>query len=309
MADETQVAAVEAPPAATPAPVETPAPPVTTETPVTPPVETAQPTLSDLEEAMRAGLPADETETPVAPPVEATPAPEFQQMLGISEFVKTPEHVQAAIRAAHEVWQVASGKLPASQMLEAMRTANPQGFQAIFDNLTGYIEQVSGKKLGGAPEASTDPVQQRLNAIEAQFKQQEDTRKQAVVQEQTTQARTVAMDVVSKLVKGSAFEGSEGYLLQRCADMTNVQPTEMVGMLLRGFTKPLETALKAVQKEETARLQRYNDTLIKNYRTLKNAVPATKGGPAESKPAGAPPYLPGETAAQYATRVWNSGLV
>lgn len=296
MADETVIAASpEAPTVEPTTPVETPATPE-----VAPPVD-AQPTLSDLEEAMKAGLPADEPETPADPQQQA--APEFQQMLSISEFVKTPEHVQAAIRAADEVWKVASGQLPASQMLEAMRAANPNGFQGVFNDLAAYVERVSGKKLGGEAPESTDPVQQRLNAIERQFQEQEQARQRAIQEQQTTQARTVAMDLVTKAAKGTAFEGDEAYLLARCADMTNVEPQQMVDMLLRGFTKPLESTLKAVQKQESARLKRYNDNLIKNYRTWKNAVPASKGAPAESRPQGDLSYKPGETPSQFAVRV------
>jgi hypothetical protein len=170
------------------------------------------------------------------------------------------------------------------------------------------VEKVSGKKLGGEPAATDDPVQQRLNAIEKQFQDQEQARQSAIVEQQTTQARTVALEAVTKLAKGTAFEGDEAYLLARCAEKTNVDPQEMVNMLLRGFTKPLESALKAVQREETARIKRYNDNLIKNYRTLKNAVPGVKG-PAPAAAKTAPAYQEGETPTQFATRIWNQGLV
>jgi hypothetical protein len=258
---------------------------------------------------MKAGLPADEPDTTPATPEQQQAAPEFQQMLSISPFVKEPQHVEAAIRAADEVWKVASGQMPASQMLEAMRAANPQGFQSVFQNLASYVEQVSGKKLGGEPAKTDDPVQQRLNAIESQFRQQEETRQNAIVQQQTDAARTVALDTVTKITKGSAFEGDETYLLARCAEKINVDQAEMVKMLNRGFTKPLESALKAVQKEETARLSRYNERLIKNYRTLKSAVPGVKGPTPSAAGTATPAYKDGETATQFATRIWNSGLV
>jgi hypothetical protein len=308
MADETQAAVpVDATPVAS-APVDTPAAPVVDETPVaTPPVE-ATASLSDLEEAMNAGFPADDTADASQAAEQPAIAPDFQQVLGISEFVKSPEHVQAAVRAADEVWKVATGQVPARTMLEGMRAANPGGFERVVGDLVPYLEQVTGKKFGGAPDAPPDPNQARLDAIEARFAKEENDRQQAAYVQQMTKARDVATETITKLTKGTAFEGNEAYLLQQCAAKTNVSEKEMVDMLLRGFTKPLESALKTVQKEEAARIKQYNDKLIQNYRKLKNAVPATKGAPAAAAKT-APAYLPGETPAQFATRVWNSGQV
>lgn len=310
MADETVVTDTPAAPVDA-APVDTApvAPPVADGAPVdTAPVD-ADPALLALEEAMKAGLPADDPADVPAVTPEAAVAPQFEGLLKVSPFVTAPEHVEAAVRAADEVWKVATGQLPARNLLEGMRGSNPEGYNAVIQDLTGYIEAVTDKKFGGAPDTPPDPVQARLAEIERGIQQDKETRQQAIYAQQMTRANGIAMEAVTKAAKGTAFEGSEAYLLQQCASKVGIPEKDMVQALIEGKTETLTKALKAVQKEETVRLKKYNENLIRNYRTLKNAVPATPGAPAIGKPATgqAPPYKPGETATQYATRVWNSG--
>ncbi len=100
--------------------------PATTETPATETQADPSDPYLLLQEAMKSQL-GDEP-APEATKTEETPAipAELQNVFNVSDFVKSPQHVEQAIRAADEVWKVAAGQVPASSMLEGMRAANPQ---------------------------------------------------------------------------------------------------------------------------------------------------------------------------------------
>ena len=263
-----------------------------------------------LESAMTAEL-GDEPDAPAPDaPVEGQQlaVPEaFQQALTISEFVKSPENVQQAVRAADEVWKVTSGQAPASGLLEGMRAANPQGFERVIGELIPYIEQITGKAFGAAPEAPPDPRDARLQAIEQRFQAEEQQRQTAAFNQQVGKAREVGMNFLTEKAKGSFLEGSEQYVWQQIGAKADVTPEQMTQMLLTGKTEKLEAAFKSVQRDEATRLKAYNANLIKKHRTLGNAVPAVKGAPQGNRNASSEfdAYLPGETSVQYATRQFN----
>ena len=334
MADETAVvdagavtettAAVETPAVAT----ETPA--TGTETPVTPaPVDPNDPMVA-LQAAMDAQLGTDTPADPnAAPPEGTTPEiPEaFQQALTISEFVTTPESVQQAVRAADEVWQVATGKLPARAMLEGFKNSNPQQYQAIVNDLKDYLgvqapqngpldalktanpqayeqlsqwyQQVMGKALDGPP----DPREARLADIEKRFAAEEEARQTAVWNQQVESARSKAVEFIQSKTKGTAFEGLDSTLLALAGNKVGIPQEQMVQALLSGKTDKLEAAYKAVTAELSGLVKKINANMIKQHRTLANGVPAVKGANGVKPTGDAMKPLPGETTAQSVARI------
>lgn len=260
-----------------------------------------------LEQAMQSQL-GDENATEGASTPETPQIPGgFENALSISEFVREPQHVEQAIRAADEVWRVAAGQQPVTSLLEGMRSANPTGYEKIVRDLIPYIEQITGKKFGADPAAPPDPRDQRLSALEQQYRAEQQQRQQQAYQEQVNVARSIANDFLAQTLKGTFAEGNEAFVLAQCAGKAGIPEQQMVQQLLAGNTKPLETALKAVQKEETARLRKYNENLVKQYRTLKTSVPGVKGTGASKGDPNEEAYRPGETAIEYATRRFNAG--
>lgn len=292
-------------PSADPTPVSTDPAPAVDPTPTDP-----NDPMSALEAAMAAELSEDPAPVDPAAPVDPVAVPDaFRQALSISEFVKGPEHVEQAVRAADEVWRVATGQIPARTMLEGFKETNPQQYQAILQDLTGYIEQVTGKSFGAAPETPPDPRDARLSAIEQRFQQEEQQRQTAQFNQQITRAREVGMNFLTEKAKGTFVEGQEQYIWNQIGAKADVTPEQMTQMLLTGKTEKLEAAFKAVQKDEATRLKAYNANLIKKHRTLGGAVPAVKGAPQGNRNASSEydAYLPGETSVQYATRQFNKG--
>jgi hypothetical protein len=297
-----------------------------------------------LEAAMRAELgevapAAPKPGEPGAPAEgEQPPVPEaFAPALEISSFVKSPEQLQTAVRAADEVWQVATGQVPARQLLEGFKTTSPQQYQAIVADLKDYlgvtgsaapqpgpldalkqanpdayaqianfVEQVTGKPL----EGPADPMQARLSTIEQRFAQEEQARQAANVNQQISKAREVGVNFLTEKLKGTFLEGQTDYVWAQVGAKADVSPQQMTEMLLSGKTDKLERAFRAVQKDEATRLQAYNANLIKKHRTLANAVPAVKGGAAQpAAGADAKAQRPGESDNDWRMRLWNANLV
>lgn len=295
-----------------------------------------------LQSAMDAALPKDDAVDPNAQPPDGQNAaiPEqFQQALEISPFVTSPESVQQAVRAADEVWQVATGQIPARQMLEGFKNTNPEQFQAIVADLKDYLgvtgaqpsplaelqqanpaafkqiadfyKATTGKDLGGAP----DPNQARLDAIEQRFRQDEENRQTAIINQQVDFARSKASEFIANATKNTFADGltdrfvapGTGLLWQKAQQM-NIAPDRLTQELLQGNTATLDKLFKAVQKDEIAILKQYNANLIKAHRTLANGVPASKGGAVKAQSAnGISSRKDGESDIDYATRLWKEG--
>lgn len=324
MAEDTAV--VETPVIDAPAAVETPAATDVTQD-VTPQTSDSSDPMAALQAAMDSEFPAD---APATEPEgnQAAPAAEFAPLLGISGFVREPQHVESAIRAADEVWKVASGQLPARALLEGLKSANPQQAEAIAADLREYlgvpaqsvnpldalkqsnpqvyaaIADYYQKQTGKSLDAAADPRDARLAQIEQQFAQQEQQRQQEAWQGQVRAADEAAHAFLDEKLKGTFLEGSNDHLIGLMAQKLGKNLNQSMQEVLQGNTKSLEKVLREVQKEETARLKKYNENLIKKHRALANGVPAVKGAPVKSEP-GSPAYKEGETAIQYATRLWN----
>lgn len=237
---------------------------------------TGDPAAPDFE-----SLFADPTPEPVDPnaPPAALP-PEFQQALGISEYVKEPAQLQQAVRAADEIWGVENGKVPVHQMLEGFRARNPEGFAKIVrESLIPYVEQITGQKLGGAQQEPQTPEQQRIAAIEQRFQQQQAQEQQAQQQQQIQRADQAAGTKVSELLKGTFLEGTEQFVMTQLAPYLGVSVQQSMREVLSGNTSSLERGVKAFQKQMEDYGRAYAKHTIAESRKLKQGLPAGKGNP------------------------------
>lgn len=327
VADPAPVASVD------PAPAADPAAPVSIDVPTPDPNDP----LAALQAAMDAGLgvddPAPDPNAVVDPNAAAIPE-QFQQALQISEFVKSPETVQQAVRAADEVWKVATGAIPARTMLEGFKNSNPQQYEAIVADLKDYLgasanpaaanplaelqtanpaafKQIAdfykaqtGKDLGG----SQDPNQARLDALEARYAKDEQDRQTAQFQQQQQVAHTKGVEFITSKLKGTFAEGQEAFMLPLIAQKLG-DPNAAMQEILSGKTGSLEKALAAVKKELAPVIKAFNANLVKQHNALKNTTPATKNAPAGA-PKGVPAEMaakPGETAAEQIDRLVKAG--
>jgi hypothetical protein len=286
-----------------PAPVATADPAAPTVDPAAPVVDAVDPNdpLASLTADIDKLAEADVVDPAAAPEVGAVP-PEFQEALQLSPFVTNPAQVQQAVRAADEVWKVASGELPASSLFEGLKGANPQRYQEIVNEAAQYIEQVTGKKFGGE-QAAADPVEQLRQEILQKEQAREQAHQQQQFQIQSAQANKVAGEFIATQLKSTLFEGNENYFIERM--MSKLQsPQESMKEVLAGNMRTVEAAMKAVRKEEVARFQQYTKNFIKQRGNLAKTVPATQLTPKAAVTADAK-MLPGETKTQFATRLWE----
>src|SRR5260370_86164 len=105
-------------------------------------------------ESLYDSLGNEEGTTDPAAETSASAMPEeVTRALGLSDYVKEPAHLENAVNAASQVWDVASGKAPASGLLEGMRASNPAGYEKMIrEDIIPYIEHITGQQLGGTGE-------------------------------------------------------------------------------------------------------------------------------------------------------------
>lgn len=236
-------------------------------------------------------------ETPVVDPAAPPAVPEeFQKVFGISDYVKEPAHLETAVKAAQEYWDVQTGKAPATTLLEGLRASNPQQYEkVILEQLVPYIEQVTGKKLGDAPaedKPMTVAEYEQRRQQDAQRAQQE--QQQAEQQRQENQTRYQAEQAGGKKLEefiaagNGIFESDVPSAVQAVASQfkkLGLDPSAVMKEVLSGDTKNLEKAYKAAEKAETLRVKTYADRIRARYTKLKGSVPST-GASTAAVPAG-----------------------
>lgn len=256
--------------------------PLTTDTPAD---DAAHPVTGDTppvdpNEAMWGDLKADEPVDPNAAP-PAIPE-EFSKVLGISEYVKEPAHIESAVRTASEVWDVVSGKAPASGLLEAMRGQNPAQYEkTVTEDIIPYIEKITGKKFGGEA-AAPDPIaemraeMERLKQVPLLEAQQ---REQQQHVQRAEQAGGVKIEEFIKAGNG-IFDGDVQGAVQAVAAQfgkMGLNPQDVMKQVLAGNTATLEKAYKAAERHQTLQAKAYSDRMMARYKSLKGSVPTPKG--------------------------------
>lgn len=240
-----------------------------------------QPNLEDL-------FKDPEPEAPATPETPATIPAEFEQALGISEYVKDASQLQGAITLADAVLKVQNGQAPISGLLENFRAQNEATFvKTVQENLIPYLEHITGMKLmdpAAAPQTDKTPEQQRIDAIEAQFQRQEQERQQAVVQQQVQQAQGVLLQAADNALKGTWLEGKGKDYVAQLAPHMGMSEDQAVKALLAGNTAMVDKAVKAMMAQKEAEGRAYAKWKIAESKTLKAGLPAGKGNPRQAAP-------------------------
>ena len=221
-------------------------------------------------------------------PAAAVPE-EITRALAVSEYVKDASHLENAVRAADEVFQVQLGKIPAHQMLEGFRAREPQQFEKIVrESLIPYIEHLTGLKLGGAAAAAADPMvtmQQELDHLKGQPQRDEEQRvATANRNEADTLTRTHVEDLITKGT--GIFDGATDDAITAMAAQLKtlgIDANKLMAGVRAGATsaiQDLERAYKAAEKAEMAKVKTMGIRLIARSKQIKAALPPGKGNPA-----------------------------
>lgn len=303
----------------------------------TEPADSVDAPFADLDAAMSAVLPQDEPAQATTDGQTAQVPEEFQAALSISPFVKDAQTLQQAVLAANEVWSVAAGQIPARNLLEGIKQADPQGYEsivadlkdylgvqgqqnqapnpiealktanpAVFNAINQYVQQQTGQTL----DAPQDPRDARLAALEAKYAEEQQQREIEAHNAQVEAASKKASEFMAQTIKGTFAEGLQDRflapgtgLLWLKAMQLNIPADRMQAEILSGKTDTLKKVWSAVQKDEIHALRQYNKNLIAQHKKLANGVPGVKGAKVESKTNGLPEYKDGETPGQYAVRI------
>jgi hypothetical protein len=214
--------------------------------------------------------------------------PEFQQAMGISEFVKDPTQLAGAVTLADQVIKVQNGQAPISGLMENFRAQNEPAFvKAVTENLIPYIEQITGKKLmdpSAAPATEKTPEQQRIDAIEAQFAEQRQQAQQQQHQQAVNRAGAVLLTKTDEALKGTFLEGKGKELVAQLAPFMGMSEAQAIQALNGGNTAMVDKAVKALMVQKEAEGRAYAKWKIAESKTLKAGLPAGKGNPRVAAP-------------------------
>ena len=249
---------------------------------------------ADPSEAMWGDLTADEAAAagdPHAAQPHALPE-SVQKALGLSEYVREPEHIEAAVKTAAEVWDVVAGKSPASALLEGLRGQNPQQYEKVIrEDIIPYIEHITGQKFGSGEATPPDPLK-AMQAELAELKNRPQIEAQQRQQQQEIRNAYAATEqtLTPLIEKGNGvFEGDmQGAMTAIAAQLPKlgISNAQLQKEVLSGNMANLEKAYKAAEKAKTLEVKAYADRIKGRYTKLKGAVPAAKGAPAAAAASG-----------------------
>lgn len=173
-------------------------------------------------------------------------------------------------------------------MLEGFRERNPEGFAKIVqESLIPYLEHITGRKLvdpSAAPEADKTPEQQRIDAIEQRFQQQEQQRQEAQNQQIVARYDKVFSEKANEALKGTWMEGKAEQLINQIVPHIPMKYNDAVNAVLSGNTAVIDKAVKAMMAQKEAEGRAYAKWKIAESKTLKAGLPAGKGNPRQAAP-------------------------
>ncbi len=243
-----------------------------------PDVEPVAPNLEDLFKD-----PEPAPDDPNAPAETAPAVPqEYQQALGISEYVKDATQLAGAVTLADQVIKVQNGEAPITGLLENFRAQNSPAFEKMArESLIPYVEQITGMKLMDPAKAGDQktPEQQRIDAIEQRFQQQQQEQQQAARSAQVGRASSILTERAGQALKGTFLEGKEVKYLAQLAPHMGMDDQQAVQALLAGRTDIVDKAVKSLLAEKEAEGRAWARHAIAESKKLKTGLPAGKGNP------------------------------
>lgn len=261
----------------------------------------------------------DLSEEPAQPAADPQAIPEaYTKALSVSDYVKQPEHLEQAVRAAQEMWDVQTGKQPVTAILEAFRAGNAQQFEKMFlEQLVPYVEQLTGKKLGGAPEPDRPmTVQEYEQRRQADAQRAEQERVQAEQQREqaafTARAEEAGGKHLATLISNGngIFDGDTFAAVNAVSAQfrkMGIDAQQAMQKVMAGDFSQLEKAYKAAEKAETLRVKAYSDRIRAKYNTLKNSVPKTAASQGTALDAGNPDLTTKEGRARAMAKAFAEG--
>lgn len=249
-----------------------------TETPTeTAEIEEPNPYLLELEKDENAPV-----EGEVKPTGEA-----LKPFLEQSPYITNEAQLQGAIADSHLMWDIVNGQVPPGKLLEGLEGSNPQAWQGIVNGLAQYIQEKTGFQFvdpKNAPQSTeVDPVQARIDAIEGQFRKQEEAREQQVLTQRAVQSQGALMKHLESTLKGSFLEGEEASVLSQLGAKLG-DPLKVIDAIEKGDFKAVEQALKAVKREEAERYNRYAQRVAKQRKAVASSTPGVDNLGTPAKP-------------------------
>jgi hypothetical protein len=203
----------------------------------------------------------------------------FQEVVSNNKYVvSSPEELGQQLGDAALLYDIVSGKVPATAILDVMMNNQhwtPEQKQSVFSQLAEYITQKTGKPVAAAAAGFTDPIQQKLADIEGKLtakEQAEQQQKQQVEQERINKSYQGKIDELCK-----DFKDDAGYYSQMVAQKF-AGNAGILAQVAKGNFAQVVKAFHEVRNEDVKRFERWSKSLVDKKQADKAGLPVSPNG-------------------------------
>jgi len=289
--------------------------------PGTPAVPAAAPVTPTAPAADYSDLLADDLKTPVAEPPAAggtadlatkyanDPAvlavlTEHGQYKPLAETIKgnryaipDPAELKLQLEDSNTLYDVMSGKAPASALLETMM-ANPNWTQEIkqkvIADLAQFVSKATGQPIAAAAAGQVeDPAMAEIKKMRAEQAADRAQQENAKLTARVNTAKTTITAKVNELLTGTFLEGEGDYVYSLIGSkFPQERAMELVEAAERGDFTQIQKAFQVVKNEEAVRYVARNQRMIELAKKRANTIPKqVAGGTPPAPAADAPPVI------------------
>lgn len=206
----------------------------------------------------------------------------FQEVLeGLPYAVTNPEEAKQQFSDAGMLYDIVSGKRPASDLLKVMTENNhwtPEQKQAVFGDLAKFIGEQTGQPVvaaaAGKPQF-TDPVMQKLAAIEERQKAEDAARDNAKQQAEQARVNTAFEGQIAELCKD--FPDDAKFYGSRVAAKI-AGNTAIIAQVAKGNFAQVRKLFTEERNADVERFKRWSDGLLTKKLDDKNKLPTQPNG-------------------------------
>lgn len=216
--------------------------------------------------------------------------PVAEIMKGNRYEIPSPEELKLQLEDSNTLYDIASGKKPASSLLDIMLKNpawTPEQKNAIVSDIAQYISKLTGQPIAaaaaGAPTIE-DPAMAEIKKMRAEQAAERQTAELKTFTTRVETAKTTIVGKVNELLTGTWLEGEGDYIyaLLGAKFAGPEKAMELIAAAEKGDFTQIQKTLQAVKNEEALRFKARNERLIAMQKKKGATIPtqATGGSPA-----------------------------
>jgi hypothetical protein len=203
----------------------------------------------------------------------------FQEVVSNNKYVvSSPEELGQQLGDAALLYDIVSGKAPATAILDVMMNNQhwtPEQKQGVLSQVAEYIGKLTGKPVAANAAGFTDPIQKELADIKGKLtakEQQEEQAKQQVEQERINKSYQGKIDELCK-----DFKEDAGYYSQIVAQKF-AGNAGILAQVAKGNFAQVVKAFHEVRNEDVKRFERWSKSLVDKKQADQKGLPVSPNG-------------------------------